>query len=127
MNHQMIRQRHIHVSHEAMLDQQHCQRTEELIHRCDRVAPVPVQSPTGIAKQQLENARRELAAKGHKVALSPKPSLPPPPTARHASHPSDAPAIPPVCMTVPCKVPWRGSVLGIACSDDDALSSAATV
>jgi hypothetical protein len=53
--------------------------TEELIHRCDRVAPVPVQSPTGIAKQQLENARRELAAKGHKVALSPKPSLPPPP------------------------------------------------
>ena len=52
--------------------------TEELIHCCDRVAPVPVQSPTGIAKQQLENARRELAAKGHKVASSPNPSLPPP-------------------------------------------------
>ena len=32
---------------------------------------MPVQSPTATAKQQLENARRELAAKGHKVVVRP--------------------------------------------------------
>ena len=34
---------------------------------------MPVQSPTATAKQQLENARRELAAKGHKVVVRPTP------------------------------------------------------
>ena len=32
-----------------------------------RAAAAPTQSPTATAKQQLEHARRELAAKGHKV------------------------------------------------------------
>ena len=61
---------------QALLPKAECVKVPYMrcIERCDgvsRAASVPVQSPTATAKQQLENARRELAAKGHKVVVRP--------------------------------------------------------